>query len=335
MRIIILYAALLIYFLSSCSTDFDINAEKQDITVVYGLIDQNSTEQYVKVTHAFLGDTSAYIMAGDSGNSSYGNDLDVIVQEYNNSNLVRTFTLVKTLITDKIPGTFYYPNQWVYKFTVTPPALNTSYTYKLLITNKTNGKTVTASTSLIPDFSVQKPAYNPDNPQIGFVGPNGSYTISDAQWKSAKNARIYEITFRFHYREANKTTLDTVNKYVDWDLPDVRSEGLNGNEVLLTSYNGESFYKLIQANVPIDYNLDRITGMVDFIISAGADDLAIYIDLNRPSNTIIQERPSYTNINNGIGIFSSRYSKTLSFKLSSYSTLELINGQYTGQLGFK
>ncbi|MDC1220409.1 hypothetical protein N8Z95_01685, partial [bacterium] len=35
--------------------------------------------------------------------------------------------------------------------------------------------------------------------------------------------------------------------------------------------------------------------------------LATYIEVNQPSTEIAQESPDYTNVNNGIGIFASRY----------------------------
>ena len=64
------------------------------------------------------------------------------------------------------------------------------------------------------------------------------------------------------------------------------------------------------------------------------DELSTYIDLNRPSNSIIQERPAYTNISNGIGIFSCRHTKKYSYNLASYSIDSLLHSKYTGNLGF-
>jgi hypothetical protein len=33
------------------------------------------------------------------------------------------------------------------------------------------------------------------------------------------------------------------------------------------------------------------------------------MEVNEPTNSIVQEKPDYTNITNGLGIFSSRYRK--------------------------
>jgi hypothetical protein len=122
--------------------------------------------------------------------------------------------------------------------------------------------------------------------------------------------------------------------YVDWKLTSSKSSLLTGGETMTSSYNGESFYSFLQSKIPVDYSKRRFRGKVDFLLSVGGDDLSTYIDLNSPSSSIIQERPAYTNVANGIGIFSCRHTKKISYNLSAYSVYELINGSYTNQLGF-
>ena len=45
-------------------------------------------------------------------------------------------------------------------------------------------------------------------------------------------------------------------------------------------------------------------------MTVGSEDLNTYIKVNEPITGIVQKRPQFTNINNGIGIFSSRYTHT-------------------------
>ena len=42
-------------------------------------------------------------------------------------------------------------------------------------------------------------------------------------------------------------------------------------------------------------------------MTIGAQDLKTYIDVNQPFSGIVQERPVFSNIDNGVGLFSSRY----------------------------
>ena len=55
-------------------------------------------------------------------------------------------------------------------------------------------------------------------------------------------------------------------------------------------------------------------------MTVGSEDLNTYIKVNKPITGIVQERPQFTNINNGIGLFSSRYTKVrYGFPLTSSS----------------
>ncbi len=341
-----LIASFLIIALFGCSTDFDINAQKKDITVVYGLLSQNDSTQYVKVSKAFLGDISAYEMAQDQSFSSYGDDIDVKVFETTNGNVSRTFYLQKKMLSDlnlvKDSGIFYFPDQEVYFFKPNP-LLNVVSTYKIVIKNNKTQQESTSTTGLVNTFSIQLPAYPPATPPnpfpfFGLVNQNDDYDTYDVKWKSAKNGRVYQPYFRFHYREVDKTTLVSTDKIVDWYLGSVKSTDLNGGELLQTNYKSDGFFKHLQAVIPINYNVDRIIGNLEFNIAVGGDDLSVYIDLNKPSSSIIEERPAYTNIapaDISVGIFSCRYTKKMIYNLNPATTTKLISGEYTVNLGFK
>ena len=61
-------------------------------------------------------------------------------------------------------------------------------------------------------------------------------------------------------------------------------------------------------------------------MTVGTEDLDTYLKVNEPITGIVQQRPVFTNINNGIGIFSSRYTFTLSqIDLTDFTKDYLIN----------
>ena len=49
---------LIIVSFSSCESDLDINSEWEEITVVFGLLNQNQEKQYIRINKTFLGDES-------------------------------------------------------------------------------------------------------------------------------------------------------------------------------------------------------------------------------------------------------------------------------------
>jgi hypothetical protein len=76
----------------------------------------------------------------------------------------------------------------------------------------------------------------------------------------------------------------------------------------------------------------RIIGEVDVIAVVGGEDLNTYMELNEPSTSIVQDAKEFTNINNGIGLFSSRYQISETVKLSSASIDELMTGLISSEL---
>lgn len=321
-KLVFLFATILISLFFSCSTDFDVNAEWKDITVVYCLLNQNDSVNLVKVNKAFLGEQDAYIMAQVSDSFNYKN-INVSLERWENNNLLQTIILDTTYI-NKEPGTFATDNNIIYK---TTDSIYADSEYKLVI-NIPGKEPVTSSTKLIDGFRVLN---NFEAPQrvIGF----SSSSPETIEWYSSENARLYELTIRFHYYEITGSV--TVAKFFDWKQPTKLSTNLDGLEKMSLEIPGESFYQFIATNISVDESVKRIAGCLDFMFMLGGDDLNTYIEVSRPSNTIVQEKPAFTNIVNGVGIFSCRYDKNIFGKeLSDRSIDSLSCGQYTKDLRF-
>ena len=321
----------LILFIFSCKTDFNPNAPYQDITVVYGLLNQNDSISYIKINKAFLGNASAYVMAQNPDSSSYGNNLDVKLVRSIPGLLPDTLQFDTTTIYNKDPGIFYAPNQVIYKC-VTYHLLDPSYGFNLLITNKKTGKVITSSTQLVNTFQITAPDAN-----LVYMdfSKTGKRTLA---WQSAANGRLYQPLIRFYYTETNQSNI-TVQKSIDWVFSSQKSASLIGGENMSTEYYGSEFYQVLQSNIPVNHNLIRKAGKLEVIFTVAADELSTYLDVNAPSTSIVQISPQYTNINNGIGVFSSRYDnqvndpRILDLNSSSLDTLKY--GQYTNGLGFQ
>jgi hypothetical protein len=77
---------------------------------------------------------------------------------------------------------------------------------------------------------------------------------------------------------------------------------------------------------------------VEYIFSVASDDLNTYMEVTEPSNTVVQERPAFTNITNGIGLFASRYDNRKDnprlLQISQVTLDELKVNENTKDLGF-
>jgi len=329
----LLILALAFLFLASCKKSLIVNADWKDVTVVYGLLDQTEPIHYVKVTKAFLGPGNALQFAQISDSSNY-DTLKVYMEEYNSSILLRTIALHDTLITNKDSGVFYFPVQKVY---YTTAKLNTGLTYHLVINVIKKGvtqKVVEGYATLIGDLDVSIPM---SVSKASFQ--SGKNT--EVKWTSATGGIRYQVDIRIRYAETKiGVPNSTVIKSLDWlALTDIKSLSDKGGQTMDYYLSGDAFFVFIGSQLKSDsvngQPVTRALRNCDFIFTVGSNDLSTYMDVTAPSMTIIQERPAFTDIINGIGLFSARTVVGIdSLQFSPYTLDEIKTNPYTRNLGF-
>lgn len=350
---------LLTILFSSCSEKIDLIGNFQETAVIYGLLDQADTLHYIKITRAFIGPGDAMQIA-QIADSSYFDQVDATITEELNGNVTRTWQLKDTLIQDKnTNGVFYGPIQKVYYFktlatgqnevqVISPNPNETSlnkdaiYKLKVILNNgefEVNGETELAS-GLTTTASSQNFTFKfSDNP--------GEYVSTSVAASSTGNCFVVNIKLEIQYNEyiGNNKTL----KSFDWNLGEVDVVP-NSSRTFVAL--GETFYDLMISKVVNDPQITRRTfNGIRITLVGGAEELYNYMVVNKPSSTLAQTKPSYTNlsVSNGkrvVGIFSSRQTIS-SFKpffvgagqaylraIDKKSTKELCTGPITGLLLF-
>ena len=302
---------------AACDNSVHLSADWTEQTIVYGLLNQDDSISYIKVTKAFLGEGNSVVMATVRDSSQYGvGDISVVLEKWLNNTRVKTFTFTETEIDDKEDGIFYNPYQTVYA-AVTQGELNstfnsdTLYTYKLIIKNVSDA-TITSELNLISsDFSVRKPIKPNDGrlPSISFV----DNTISSApvQWDTAAFAYLYNLDADFAFWEINKAG-DTSERSVMWN--DLKSITNVANElgVITTNIKSTSFYNMLFDKVLYadaskeDKIVKRRPGQLTLIFNMAAEDYYDYMNLSSSTGGFNQDVPTYSNIENGLGLFSAR-----------------------------
>lgn len=320
-----LLSGLIMTIFVSCNKDIELNAEWKEIPVVYCLLNQNDSVHYIKVTKAFLGEGNSLIYAGipDSNNYPVG-DLKVTVEGWEGSVLKQTLVFHDTMVQNKDTGIFYAPTQLVY---TTGGQLKQAYTYKLKITNLKKNFDITAQTPLIESFSIDKPM---NETMVGFLPDHKT----EIKWYPAKGGKRYQVMIRFSYYE----TFNGITEMKTLDWPIISSLVLDYTTLPVTrSIPGESFYAFLHSRMtPLTGDMSRAPLTCEFIFTVGSPELNTYMEVTEPSNTIVQERPSYTNITNGIGLFASRYDNTKTNRivcpLNDLTKTELKNNPLTSDL---
>jgi len=286
---------------TACETDFDVNAEWEETTVVFGLLDLAKDTQFIKISKAFLGETDALQMAqyADSINFNDG-ELDVkMIRLRNNRDNTDTITLIESKIS-RGEGVF---NDSIMIFTFENNTfLNSTFEYELLIKNNVTGNSVSSTTEIIKGFNFSQGI--PISNRLVFYVDQFGFRFPRFEWSSVNSpdAEIFQFNLIFHYKE------NEVEKELLWTQAVLGSD----DDILILS--GEDFFHKFLANSldALDDDEEREFMSIDIEMTLGTQDLKTYIAVNEPITGIVQERPQFTNINNGIGLFSSRYTRLYS-----------------------
>lgn len=324
-----------VFILSSCSTDFDIIGPYEDHTVVFGLLDQNDTIHFLKINKAFLGDGNAFDYAAVQDSSEYVN-ISGVVEAWENGLLAASYPIYDTLMQNRDTGIFYFPEQTLYYFT---GELNQNREYRLVLNINDGSKEVTASTELVHSFTVNALTSNPFYP-FSLAYPTSSvtgvYPPYHVRFTPGVNGKRYDTWLHFYYDEY--TSSGTERKNLIWKIDSYvcATDFGTGEPERDIVFNGDAFYRYVAARLDPDPNvIKRVPRQIDIEIVAASDDLYTYMKVNEPSTGLVQERPAFTNLSNAIGIFASRFTKTIRGKvLNKDSVRELCMGQFTLDLQF-
>lgn len=299
----------------SCETDIDVNADYKDITAVYGLINPSESVHYIKINKAFLGTGSALDLAADANNFTYAaGELDITVQAIDeNGTVITTYstglgTVIRTendIIKDQ--GIFDNSVNVLYKFNA---SINRDYKYKVIIINTETEKEVTTEAKIVGSTVVSAPSTNTKfqfwNGTVASGNPlNKSFSVTTG----ADIGRVGMVV-KFNYTEFYTNGMDSTVHSVIMTLGDVQTTSPIANQSLDWVLKGETFFENVSAGVSlpssISYFSHRRLDNISLDFSLAGTELSTYMEVTAPSSSVNQDKPGYTNVNNGLGIFSSR-----------------------------
>jgi hypothetical protein len=322
--------------ISSCDNSLDILDEYKETPIVYGLLNKNDTVHYVRIQKGFLGEGNALLMAQYADSIYYDtSEVELNVYSVINGQQTDTILLKPNYSKEKEEGLFTDEKHRLYQLFLQERIngsinlkpyfkLKTDAEYRFELKNKKSGLTSFASTNLVeaisqeslfPSAKINLASDYPYNIKIG----------------SAKNGKVYGLIMRFKYKEKKTGAIEETDKFIDYYLENILSTKTDGVEKVTFLIDGASFFSYLKQRIPKDNSVSRPIGSVaaDFIFTVGTPDLYNYIQVNAPGNTV-NYIPEYTNLSNGKGIFTSRWSSTVSnIKFNTPSQDSLLYGKYT------
>jgi hypothetical protein len=305
-KYILLPVSMILLAFVSCTEKLSLNEPWKEIMVIYGFLDHTQAVQYVRLTKTFLGDgdNSGYAKIPDSIYYD-AKIIDVKLYEYAGNaatTLLRTITLRDTILQDLPPGAFAQsPNRLFY----TNQALDVANTYKIVAKNIRTGYEAKASTKLISILPLVSSSLFS---VITGAGNDRSYSNFSFSQKSTPSTKSFQCSLQFFFADSFNNGSVT-EKMLEYKYPlqilDNPKGGVTSNQII----NGRDFMGFLKSNranaFPANGAFRRARG-VYLTQTVAAEELTNYYSINKPSSALLLEKPVYTNITNGVGIFSSR-----------------------------
>jgi hypothetical protein len=356
MKNTILYIGLFIitvFSLPSCKNNLDVLAPGEESVSVYGILNPNEPVQNIRINKVYLTSGDALAAGQDANQINYGpGELRVSLQRFNSGSTTPTLTtvgnaskkeivLTETVVTTS--GGNFNQNQRIWQ---TTDKLFSSGEYKLIIKIMSSGREITAQNVVIDSvksFGSMPFIYIPNaNPQFaypmhcGYIldSPPGTGTKQIAyvdysntaitvpfkiKFKTIANARLYDVVMRFHYIDSLSGG-GANREFVDFNFPSQKSSTLVGGDVLEVSFDVNDFYTNLASEIskkPAVSIKSRTSHYIEYIIYAGDETLNTFLQVNAPSTSIAQNKPYYTNITGGVGVFASRSKSSITKELWS------------------
>ena len=329
-KIKLLFSVILAVFIfTACSTDVEVNGEWKDIPIVYCILDASSPIQYVKVNKSFLGNIPASQMAAISDSLFY-NKVEVVLNEYNPNNVkIASYTFDQVDTIPKPAG--YFGNErntlWVKQIN-----LNLDNSYELVVTIDDGKHIVKSRTNLVKGMYITAPS--PFAPSVDIVRYASDF---EYKYNNGTNGKAFQMTIAFNYFEVNAQGDTSEVKTIVWPQNKEYRTTTSPTEV-----NGKfsilAFYNLISSKLgepqPGVKRFVKMPESIEFRLAAADENYVTYMEITAPSSGIVQEKPSFTNLDGGYGLFASRYNVVLTKKLGTRTLDSLSRGIYTKNLGF-
>lgn len=292
--------------LVSCDQEIDINDDWQDVGVIYGLLDPNARTNWLRIERGYLGTEPASV-SFSRPDSLYYDTLQVFLYGLNeNGDTLDTRELVKDQSINLDSGLFTTEDFRLYR-NDDNTRLDPDLTYHVrVIKPGTNFGDTKAATELVEPMLSTTAGFRFSRPNPN-VSPNQrpEYTGQIA-WYDSDRAEMYEIDIYFYYRELDTTTGLTVEKSFKIDFETQIGPFQPRSSPRESNKSQQNLYEAIAANVEVDQNKLRFYDRMRIEIWAGGEMLRRYIQLNEPTSSLSQTRPDFVQVENGIGMLSSR-----------------------------
>jgi hypothetical protein len=360
---IILTATLLTF--TTCKNDLEILAPYKEIPNIYAVLNPKDKIQMIRINKVFLGEGNAFDMAkiADSINYKPG-ELRVSLEHYVNgikSVVAGSLGGSEVLFHDSVittkPGAFN-TTQRIY---VTSERLFNSGTYKLIVKNNNSNTEYFAKSNLVDSISgasnapfntpyypltqSEKVQYDPQDTQwdnvvyLNYLA-SGNYSF---KIRAISDAKIYQPRMRFHFQDSLLTGGYGAKNYMDFvvntfDAP----SNIKPGDLITFNVRGSSLYPSLKTDLESRTlsSGSNIYGRkilyIEMICITTTQDYADYLQYATPSQSVAQDKPLFSNFENGaFGLLAFRSRCSVKKEISTSMVSEIASNVNTCNPKFK
>lgn len=310
-----IYRIIFILFIAlnfGCNNEIEIAAEWTEIPIIYGLIDCNSEDHYIRIQRAYLDEKESALKFTNIPDSLYFDSLRVQLIEYTNNRESAKWEMTKVngneIGLPKDEGLFSNDLNYLYflKHALKLSPLTFNVRYGIHVTDLKSEKYWTATLTAPGETKMILPL-SAGFSQLFFDSTENNNIIF--RYTEGKNTAAYSGQITFNITEMQKSdTSKKEFKVLKWNV-------FESQKTVGAAFNNESrvtrptaaLFRFLAANLDEDQNIIRRIEGVDVLLYALDDEFVTFLNVNKPSLSIVQKKPEYTNIERGgFGIFASR-----------------------------
>jgi len=312
----------------SCSEEFNLIAPKQETPIVFGFLSVTDTAQYIRVQRAFRDEEISAIDLAERADSIYYQDATVTLTDTEDG---QVYTLQEvngnTEGYPKEEGAFANDPNTLYKIKTDDIDLVPGRDYTLTINTGEQGMVEVTSTitlGTVPDITTPKPDFN-------FTFSFDDETVF--AWRDVDGIEVYDVILYINIKERDITNID--NEFVDRQLRWEIEKNIEDERLFVP---GLDFYQFLLIELDKDpLIVRRFLDMECEIIGSGPE-LLDFVNVANANTGITSsgETPIFSNIDGGLGLFSTRNSaRVVDIPLTPRYLDSLQNSQLTQDLNFQ
>lgn len=321
---ILLFLGCIISSLVSCNNEVDLYTDSPPVPVVYCLLDQADSIQYVRIGRSYQAGANSAEQPPEADSTVWNILHQVYIEEYSGDSKLNTYFFEPDTTIRKDSGFFPTANLRLFSSPLKPVPGNTYqlYVYFPDLKKMVSGRITVHNLPEIVDplpLSIRK---------INFE-PGQLFTV---RWYPGINTGVYELVFRVHYRDSSAGG-------EEFKSADYSSHGifdLKTDQLQEYSMGGPAFFKAMAGHIPVVDSIRREVISLEFVMISGGIDLGFHYRSLIESGSAFTNLAEYSGLRNGIGIFSSRTeTRVPNLTLSEVTIDMLAHGDGTKSLGFK